>query len=79
MSKDCILSILYIKKSRAKRHPQFVNRQSSFHEVSYERFRGQKPDDRIQRGIEDRGQKLDFFYMLYALCSMPFMPAPRNT
>jgi hypothetical protein len=48
-------------------------------------FRGQKPDDRIQRRIEDRGQKLDFFYMLYALCplpyalcSMPFIPATRN-
>jgi hypothetical protein len=30
---------LFVKKSRAKRHPQFVNHHSSFHEVSYERRR----------------------------------------
>jgi len=35
MNIEGLYSILYIKKSRAKRHAQFVNRQSSFHEVSY--------------------------------------------
>ncbi len=30
-------SILFVKNSRAKRHPQFVNQQSSFDKVSYER------------------------------------------
>ena len=44
MSNWGILSILFVKKSKAKRHPQFVNHHWSFHVVSYKNLAPLMPD-----------------------------------